>query len=136
MQHILTKTVFLQKVSHRLLNCAFLLFWSILVEIYRELFFLDIKWLSQKRHRNTQNFFFYHVWKGQILRKICISLNNSFWSNQQNATYINKTVFFHKVSHILLNYAFLLFWSFFGKIHRELFFFDIKMTITVKASKY
>ena len=34
------------------------------------------------------------------------------------------------MSHILLNYAFLLFWSILGEIHRELFFLDIKVTIS------
>ena len=33
------------------------------------------------------------------------------------------------MSHILLNYAFLLFWSILGEIYRELFFLDIKVTI-------
>ena len=43
--------------------------------------------------------------------------------------YLNKNRFFlHKVGKILLNYAFLLFWSIFGEIHRKLFFLDIKVT--------
>ena len=33
------------------------------------------------------------------------------------------------MSHILLNYDFLLFCSIYGEIHRELFFLDLKMTI-------
>ncbi len=41
-----------------------------------------------------------------------------------------KNVFLHKVSHILLNYAFLLFLSNLVEIHRELFFLDIKFTIS------
>ena len=40
---MLTKTVFLNKVSHILLNYALLLLGSILGEIRRELFFLYIK---------------------------------------------------------------------------------------------
>ena len=39
------------------------------------------------------------------------------------------------MSHILLNYAFLLFWSNFGEIHRELFFLYIKVTISEKCTK-
>ena len=34
------------------------------------------------------------------------------------------------MSHILLNYAFLLFLSFLGDIHRELFFIDINVNIS------
>ena len=46
-----------------------------------------------------------------------------------------KTIFFPKVSHIQLNYAFLLFWSFFGEIDRELLFIVQKVTISVKSSE-
>ena len=46
---ILTKTVFLRKLSRIQLNYVFLLFWSILGEIHRELLFFIKKWLSQKR---------------------------------------------------------------------------------------
>ena len=53
--------------------------------------------------------------KEQILWKILISLNKWFWSNQKKGTHINKTVFLLKVSQRLLDYAFLLFWSFFEK---------------------
>ena len=53
---------------------------------------------------------------------------------------LTKTVFLLKVSHILLNYSFLYFWSILGEIHRELFLLDIKVTIletwTEKLSKF
>ena len=39
------------------------------------------------------------------------------------------------MSHILLNYAFLLFWSNLGEIHRELFFIDIKVIIAETSTK-
>ena len=39
------------------------------------------------------------------------------------------------MSNILLNYAFLLFWSIFEKIQRELFFLDIKVTISETKSE-
>ncbi len=39
------------------------------------------------------------------------------------------------MSYILQNYAFLLFWSIFGGIHRELFFLDIKLTISEKSTE-
>ena len=80
---ILTKTVFLHKMSDILLNYAFLLFWSILRKIHRELFFLLKKWLSPKRAlKYSESLFFLPCLKGQILRKIWICLNNCFWSNQ------------------------------------------------------
>ena len=37
--------------------------------------------------------------------------------------------------HILLNYAFWLFWSIFEEIYRELFFLDIKVTISETSSE-
>ena len=48
---------------------------------------------------------------------------------------LTKTVFIQKVSHILLNYAFLLFWSIFGEIQRKLFFLDIKVTISETSTE-
>ena len=39
------------------------------------------------------------------------------------------------MSHTLLNHAFLLFWRIFGVIHRELFFLDIKVTISVTSTE-
>ena len=39
------------------------------------------------------------------------------------------------MSHILLNYAFQLFWSIFGKIHSELLFLDIKVTISQMSTE-
>ena len=48
---------------------------------------------------------------------------------------LTKTVFYPKSNHILLNYAFLLFWSIFGEIHRKLFFLDIKVTISETSTE-
>ena len=39
------------------------------------------------------------------------------------------------MSHIQLNYAFLLFWSIFGEIHRELLFLIQKLTISEKSTE-
>ena len=39
------------------------------------------------------------------------------------------------MSHILLNYAFLLFWGIFVEIHREVFFFDIKLNISETSTE-
>ena len=46
-----------------------------------------------------------------------------------------NTVLLHKMSQILINYAFLLFWSILGEIHRELFFLDLKETISETSTK-
>ena len=76
----LTKTVFLHKMSHILLNYAFLLFWSIFGEIQREIFFLDIKvTIAETSTEILRIFFFYWVLKGQILRKIWIFFKQLFF---------------------------------------------------------
>ena len=68
-----------------------------------------------KEHWNTQKVCFsYHVWKGQILIKNWVCLNNCFWSNQLKVININKNCFSKKVSHIVLNYAFQLLKHFWG----------------------
>ena len=48
---------------------------------------------------------------------------------------LTKTVFLHQLTHILINCAFLLFWNNFVEIHRELFFFYIKVTISEKSTE-
>ena len=90
------KNVFLHNVSHILLNYAYLLFWSIFGEIHRELLFLDIKvTIAETSAEIFKKFVFLTMFeKGQILRKIWISLNICFWSNQLNGKNINKTFFF------------------------------------------
>ena len=67
-----------------LLNYAFLLFWSILGEILREPFFFGIKvTISETSTEIHRKFVFQSMFeKGLILRKIWISLNNFFLSNQ------------------------------------------------------
>ena len=71
-------------MSHILLNYAFLLFWSIFVEIYVDLFFLVNKVTSSETTTDILiKFVFLNMFeKWQILRKIWIRLNNLFWSNQ------------------------------------------------------
>ncbi len=53
--------------------------------------------------------------KWQILRKIGISLNFFFDQTSKRGQILTKTVFLPKESHILLNYAFLLFEAFLEK---------------------
>ena len=89
---ILTKTFFLQKVSHILLNYASLLFCSIFGEIIRELFFLDIKLtISEKSTKRLRKFVFLAMFeRGKILRLIWICLNYRFMINQLKGININK----------------------------------------------
>ena len=105
--------------------CCFEAFWGKFIEIF---FFRHKIDYIRYEHWNTQKVCFsYHIWKWQILRKIWNCLNN-FVQTSKRRKILTKTVFLLKVSHILLNYAFLLFWSILWYIHRELFFLDIKVT--------
>ena len=111
-------------MSHILLNYASLLFWSILGEIHWKILLLVKKvTISERSTEILRKFVFLNKFeKGQILRKIWIFLNNFFWSNQLRGQLLTKTVFLLKISHIQLNYAFLLFWSIFGEFHRNILF--------------
>ena len=75
------------------------------------------RWLSQRRaQKNSESLFFLTSLKrGQILRKIWICLNQLILIKPLKGEQIlTKTCFSPvKVNHILLNYAFLLFWSIF-----------------------
>ena len=124
-------------MSHILLNYAFLLFWSIYGEIIRELFFLDLKVTSQKRAlKFSESRFFLPCLKADNPEENLALFKQIFFKQTSKRGYIlTKTVFLHKVRHILLNYAFVLFWSIFGEIHRELFFRNIKVTISEKNAK-
>ena len=126
-------------MRHIQLNYASLLFSSIFGEIYRKILFLVKK--SDYLERSTEilrKFVFLNKFeKGQILKKIWICLNNCFWSSQWywTNTKLTKTVFFHKMRHIQLNYAFLLFWSIFGEIHWRLLFLVKKVHISEISSE-
>ena len=80
---ILTKNVFLPKVSHILKKYASLLFWRIFEDIHRELFILVKKvTISEMNTETLRKFVFLTKFgKEQILWKILISLNNLFSSN-------------------------------------------------------
>ena len=128
MGEILTKKIFPRKVNLIQLIYAFLLFWSILGEIHRELLFLCKKELSLKGALNyTESLFFLTSFKRGKYWVNLICLNNCIISNQLNwGKYLQKLDFLLKVSHIQLNYAFLLFLSIFVEIHRELLVLVIK----------
>ena len=97
-------------MCHILLNSAFRLFWSVLGEIHRELFFLDIKvTTSEMSTKILRNLFCFLP---------CLKRANS----GENLDLLKQKLFFSQWHTQLLNYAFLLFWSIFGEIHRELFF--------------
>ena len=124
-------------MSQILQNYVFLLFWRIFGEIHRELYFLDIKeTISETSTWNTQKVCFsYLVWKGKSWGKFGFVETTVFDQTSKRELILTKTVFLLKVSQILQNYAFLLFWRIFGEIHRELYFLDIKETISETSTE-
>ena len=117
-----------------MLFCYFEVF---LWEIHRDLLFLikKIDYL-RKDHKNTQKFVFLNKFeKDQILRKIWIFLINYFDQTSKMREILIKTVFLSNVSHIQLNYAFLLLWNIFGKIPQRTSLFSPKMTISERSTE-
>ena len=57
--------------------------------------------------------------KGQILRKIWICFKTLFDQTSKMEKMFKKNVILLNLSHIQINYAFLLFWSILGEIHRK-----------------
>ena len=135
MTNIKKNTVFLPKVRHMQLNYAFLLFWSIFGEIHIDLFFLVKKVTLRKEHFNTQKVCFSYIWNGENLSKIWICLTTDFEQTSKRVQILPKTFFLPKVSHIQLNYAFLLFWSILVEIHRELLVLVKKVTISERRTE-
>ena len=131
----LTKTFFLPIVSHIQLNYAFLLFWSIVGEIHRELLFLVKKVAtSERRSEIPRKFVFRNMFeKGKSWVKLGFVYTALFDQTSKWGQKLTKTVFLPIVSHIQLNYAFLLFWNIFGEIHRELLFLVKKATISERS---
>ena len=118
-------------MSHILLDSSFLLFWSILVEILREHFFLDIKvTISETSTEIHRNFFFLPCLKGSNPEDNLDLFKQLFSIKPLKRINIKKTVFLHKVCHILLNYVNLLFWCNFGGIQNELFFSVKKVSLS------
>ena len=124
------------KMSHKLLNYAFLLFWSIFEKIERELFFLDIKvTISETKTEVLRNFVFLTMFERGKSGGNLDLFKQLFLTKPVKRINIKINCFLHKVSHILLNYAFLWFWSILVEINRELFFLDIKWTISEKSTE-
>ena len=131
------KTVFLPIVSQIQLNYAFLLFWSIFWEIHRELlFFVRKVAISERSIEIPRIFFFLKYWKGKSWLKLRFVKTTFFDQTSKWGHKLTKTVFLPTVSHIQLNYTFLLFWSIFGEIHRELLFLVKKWLSHKGALKY
>ena len=112
MREILTKTFFSpQSEPHTAKLCFSVVlkhFWG---NSHRELVFLDKKVTILERSTELLRKFVYlnMFEKGQILRKIWICLNDFFLLNSKRGQIFFLNVFLPKVSHIQINYAFLLF---------------------------
>ena len=125
-------------MSRILLNYAYLWFWSILGEIHRELFFLDIKVTTSKtRTEILRKFVFLTIFeKGLILRKIWICLSNIFYQTSKRGKILTKTVFLPKLSHTLLNYDFLFVLKHLWRNSQKNSLFLKKMISQLRALKY
>ena len=138
MGRIITKNLFFSvKWATYKLNYAFLLFWSIFGEIHRELLFLVKKVTISEMRTNTQKFVFLNIFQmGKVLRKIWICFKQNIYDfTSKRGQVLTKTVFLPKLSPLQLNYAFLVFWSILGEIHRELLFFVKKVTISARSTE-
>ena len=118
-------------MSHIQLNYPFLLCWGIFGEIHREnLYLFNTLIISERSTEILRKLVFLNMFeKGQILTTF-------FDQTIKRGQILTKTVFLPKVSHIQLNYAFLLFWSIFGEIHRELHFLVQKWLSQKRAQKH
>ena len=112
-------------MSHIQLNYASLLFWSIFVGSHWELFFLDIiVTIAEMSTEILRKFVFLTMFeKCQILWKIWMCLNKYFWPNQVKEIYINKNCFAPQSE------------PHNAEIHRELFFLDIKVSISEMSTE-
>ena len=99
------------------------------------LFIPNMTILERSTEKPRKFVFLYVFEKGHILRKIWICLNNCLWSTIKRWQIKKKIVFRLKVNNIQLKYAFQLFWSILGEIHRELLFLVQKVTISEKSTE-
>ena len=123
-------------MSHKLLNYIFLLFWSIFGEIHRKIFFLDTKvTLSKTITEILRKFDFLTIFEiGQILRKIWICLN-IFSIKPVKGVNINTNSFSPKKEPHTYKLGLCVVLKHFFEIHRELFFLDIKVTISETSTE-
>ena len=86
--------------------------------------------MQKRALKYSANFFSYHVWKGENLEENLDLFKQLFLNKPMIEDKYYKNCYSSKVSHIRLNYAVLFFCSIFWVIHRELFYLDIKVTIS------
>ena len=126
-------------MRHIQLNYAFLLFWSIFVEISGGKLFLLFKKkaISEMSTEIRRNFVFLNLFeKWQILRKIWICLKTFFDQTIKIVKIITKTFFLLKVIHPhTAKLCFSVVLKHFGKIPRELLFLLKKVTISEKSTE-
>ena len=124
-------------MNNILLIYAFLLLLCIVEDIHRELFFLDIKvTIAETSTEILWKFVYLTMFeKGQILRKIWICLNNPFWTNQLLKININKKKFSPQSEPHTAKLCLSVVLRILGEIQRELFFLDIKVTISETSTE-
>ena len=135
MGQILTKTVFLPKVSHIQINYTFLFFWrNFGKNSPRTSLFSQKMTISEGSSEILRKCVFLNMFeKGESCVKLRFIYTNLFYKTSIRVQILTKTVFLDKVSHIQLKYAFLLFGSIFGEIHRELLFLVQKVSISERS---
>ena len=124
-------------MSHIQINYAFLLFWSILGEIHRKNLFLVKKvTFSERSIENLRNLLNLIFFKRVNPDENVDLFKQLFLIKPVKGDNIKKKVFIPKLSHLELNYAFLLFWSIFGEIQSEVLFLVQKGLSQKRAQKY
>ena len=120
-----------------LLYYHFLLFWSILGKIDRELFFLETKvTISETSTEILRRFVFLTMFERvKSWGKFEFFSTTILDQTSNRGQILTKTVFLSKVSHILLNYALLLFWRIYEEIHREYLSLVKKVTISERSTE-
>ena len=91
----------------------------------------------RKKLRNTQkDYFSQEVWKKRkAIEKFGFGVTNVFVQSSKMGQLLTKTVNIHKMSHIQLNCAFLLFRSVIGLIHSKHLFLVQKVSISERSTK-
>ena len=90
----------------------------------------------RKENGNTQKVWFSkHVWKGWILCKIRICLNNCFWSNRSMGTYSNKNCFSPQSEPHTAKLCFSVLFKHFWRNSQRTSFFVKKVTITERSTE-
>ena len=123
-------------MSHIQINYAFLLFWSILGEIHRKNPYLFKKvTFSERRIENLRNLFNLIFLKRVNPEENLDLFKQLLLIKPVKGDNIKKNIFLLKVSHLELNYAFLLFWSILGEIQSEVLFLVKKGAISERSTE-